>query len=215
MVGIVTKLIRRADSYEVHVKSLLTPVADKLRANGVAVKETFRYAIPLDRLVAPMKKGPFIGLLVFSVASDDTFQGSRLELEWVLLQAVTSDLIPIDSEPERRFVALIREHGEPFEKPLLADKDGLRPDAILPRLGIMLELDGMLRFEKYAKQKDRSHTRLNKASQYEHLRLIVYAIKPDDDFEDFLRLIYGEQGEGHSQNVDNPPATPRDREDDR
>ena len=216
MVGIVTKLIRRQGCYEVHVKSLLTPVAEKLRASGVAVKDTFRYEIPADRLVAPVRTGPFVGLFVFSVAGDGTRQGSRLELEWVLLQAVTSDLIPVDSGLERRFVALLIERGEPFQKPLVADEDGrLRPDAILPRLGVVLELDGMMRFEKYAKQKDRSHVRLDDAPQYKHLRLVVYVVKPDDDFADLLRLLYGEQGEGHSKNVDNPPAPPRDREENR
>jgi hypothetical protein len=86
--------------------------------------------------------------------------------------------LPVESDYERRAAMLLRRLGLPFRKPVFSSDDGLRPDFVLPKHRVFIEVQGM-DDDEYRAHKAEMHREI--ARRYPSWRLVTW--NPNDGEE--------------------------------
>lgn len=91
------------------------------------------------------------------------------------LQAVASEDFPVpcESSYERSVAEMLRKRRITFKKPVFDNAEGLRPDFILPKNNIIIEVQGRAN-DEYRKQKHKIHQRIRASEEYNAYRLIKF-----------------------------------------
>jgi G:T-mismatch repair DNA endonuclease (very short patch repair protein) len=79
--------------------------------------------------------------------------------------------LPVESDYERRTAILLNRLGLPFRKPVFASDDGLRPDFVLPKHRVFIEVQG-IDDDEYRQHKAEMHREI--ARRYPSWRLVTW-----------------------------------------
>lgn len=156
----------------------------------VGAEYEYTFGVPAGSVAVLGGAGPYLALAVCSVNREGDPRYAKPLYHRLVLQAVAraDSPVPVESGHERETVALLQERGLPFVKPMFGDPEGLRPDFILPRHGIVVEVQGMETAE-YRARKEAVHRRLLATPRYRGFQLVVYRAREGESLAAFGRKL--------------------------
>lgn len=159
-------------------------------SRGGELYPPYKFKVPPHNVARIGRTGPYFAMAIGSMnrAGDPKF--SKPTFHRLLLQAIASEAVPVpvESSYERQVVFLLQRMRVPFIKPVFADEAQLRPDFVLPRHRVVLEVQGM-NDDAYRKNKRVIHEKIRASEKYAGHRLITFDLNDGETLEEFERKL--------------------------
>lgn len=173
----------------------VSPISDAMRqkneAEGRKVYTPYVFTVPKHNVAAVGRNGPYLALAAASINDKGPAPYRKPNFHRLLLHSVAGEHnpVPVESSYERETALLLQRLGIPFKKPLFDNAEGLRPDFILPKHRLIIEVQGF-NSNEYRERKKQIHQRLIESSTYYGFRLITYDANEGQSLSEFERSLH-------------------------
>jgi hypothetical protein len=184
-------ILREApESETVSVSAISDAMRQKNEAEGREVYAPYIFVVPKHNVAVIGRSGPYLALAAASANDKGLALYRKPIFHRLLLQSIAGEHnpVPVESSYERQTVLLLQRLGIPFEKPVFDDAEGLRPDFILPRHRLIVEVQG-LNSDEYRERKKQTHQRLRESPTYRGFGLITYDVNDGQPLSEFERKL--------------------------
>jgi hypothetical protein len=182
-----------AEPPESEFVSVLSITAAMRRKNEALGRETYApyvFSVPKHNVAVVGRSGPYLALAAASVNDKGSSPYRKPIFRRLLLQSIAGEHnpVPVESSYERETVLLLQRLGIPFKKPVFDDAEGLRPDFVLPRHRLIVEVQGFSS-DEYRERKRQTHQRLRESPTYRGFRLVTYDANDGQSLSEFERRL--------------------------
>jgi hypothetical protein len=178
------------ESETVSVSKISEEMRRKDLAEGKEVYPPYVLKVPRHNVAVVGRSGPYLALAAAPVNDRGSTPYRKPIFRRLLLQAIAGEHnpVPVESNYERETVRLLQRLGIPFTKPIFDDAEGLRPDFILPKHRLIVEVQG-LNSDEYRERKKQTHQRLKESPRYRGFGLITYDANDGQTLSEFERRL--------------------------
>lgn len=178
------------ESETVSVSKISDEMRRKNEREGKEAPTPYVFTVPKHNVAVVGRSGPYLALAAASANDKGSTPYRKPIFHRLLLQSIASEHnpVPVESSYERETVLLLQRLGIPFEKPVFDDAEGLRPDFILPKHRLIVEVQG-LNSDEYRERKKQTHQRLRESPTYRGFNLITYDANDGQPLSEFERRL--------------------------
>jgi hypothetical protein len=159
-------------------------------ANGKSVPPPHRLSVPRHQMAVIGRSGPYLMLAAVSINDEGRSRYRIPRVHRLLLQAIAGEHNPVavESDHERQVVKLLQKRNIAFVKPVFDNAEGLRPDFVLPKERILIEVQGMSS-DEYRQHKREIHKRLIESQSYAGFKLLTYDANQGEKISSFEKRL--------------------------
>jgi hypothetical protein len=169
---------------------LVSQVSEAMRRNseakGESVYPPYKITAPRHNMATVGTCGPYLMLAAASINEEGRPEFRKPCIRRVLLQSIVGEHnpAPVESSLEAEVVKLLQRRKIDFVKPVFDNAEGLRPDFVLPKERILIEVQGMSS-DEYRQHKKEIHKRLIESQSYVGFNLLTYDANQGEKFSSF------------------------------
>jgi hypothetical protein len=163
------------ETEEVLVSQIGWAMRRNAEASGEIVQPPYKLTAPRHRMAVIGRSGPYMMLAAVSISTEGRPKYRIPHVHRLLLQAIAGEHNPVavESDHERQMVKLLQRRNIAFVKPVFDNAEGLRPDFVLPKNKVLIEVQGMFS-DEYRERKRRIHRQMVESQEYRGFKLITY-----------------------------------------
>jgi hypothetical protein len=171
---------------------LVPKVGEAMRRNseakGESVSPPYKMTVPRRNIATVGTSGPYLMLAAGSINEEGRPEYRKPRIRRVLLQSIVGEHypVPVESALEAEVAGLLKGRKIGFVKPVFDNAEGLRPDFVLPKEKILIEVQGMSSGE-YRQHKKEIHKRLIESQSYAGFKLLTYDANQGEKISSFER----------------------------
>jgi len=178
------------ESESVSVSAISDAMRRKNEAEGREIYAPYVFEIPKHNVAVVGRSGPYLALAAASANDKGSSSYRKPIFHRLLLQSIAGEHnpVPIESNYERETVFLLQRLEIPFEKPVFDDAEGLRPDFVLPKHRLIIEVQGF-NSDEYRERKKQTHQRLRESTTYRGFGLVTYDANYGQSLSEFEMIL--------------------------